>query len=127
MCFRGVARWIWPRIMQKELDKYRELTNNRVITEQMIQGGTGALLEQTPNFLYDSPGAFQVGNQLSPVDEEIGEDIIRDLESMRLMDWDVPEEIARDGEDVLKKLGMKHEQVGIKDAWLVFACFFGSC
>ena len=110
--------WLWPTIMQTELDKFVKLSNNRRICKQskkILPSGV------TPDFAFTFPERYGASNCLIPVDVQIVDEILNDLkvEKEALTDWGVLQEFARKAEAGLTQMGVK--EVTKSNAWIVFA------
>lgn len=115
---RYLAMWLWPPVLQKELDRFYHFANNRRIRKQrdtMLPSGVA------PMFSYLFPERFGAHDCLQPVDLQVVEEIIGELEEEkeRLSDWGVPEEFKGRANVALEMTGI--DEVTITNIWAVFA------
>ena len=110
--------WLWPPLIQQELDKFRHYANNHRVRKQkdkILPSGV------SPNMAYLFPEKFGATNCLEPVDLTVVQEILDGLqeEKERLTDWGVPEEFAARAKTVYDTLPV--EEVTLLNIWLVFA------
>jgi hypothetical protein len=116
--------WLWPPLMQRELDKFRCLANNRRVRKQkdkICPSGT------TPNFAYTFPESFGGRDCLQPVDVNVIDEILADMvdEHRALTDWGVPEDFAQRAKLGVRRLGFDLAQMEMVNVWTVFAAVSG--
>lgn len=109
--------WLWPPVMQVELDKFRKYQNNhrmRKQKEKILPSGV------SPGFAYSCPSRWGGRNCLQPVDVQIIDKVLADLdpEMKKHTDWGVPEELASAARDIFDKSGIK--EVTMRNIWVVF-------
>ena len=114
---RYLAMWLWPPLMQKELDNFCYLSNNRRTRKQrdkILPSGV------TPNYAYTCPERFGGHDCLQPVDVHIIDEILSDMcsEVSMLMDWGVPADFAARAKEVFAGLGVK--EIKMDNVWLIF-------
>lgn len=109
--------WLWPPLMQKELDKFCQFANNCRMRKQPDK-----LLpsEVSPKFAYLFPERFDAHDCLQTVDVQIVEEILNDLEEEKRMltDWGVPEEFSERAKEVLQMIEVG--EVTLSNIWIVF-------
>jgi hypothetical protein len=110
--------------MQKELDKFRQLANNRRVRKQkdkILPSGT------TPSFAYTFPEEFGGRDCLQPADVAVIDEILTGMEAEHraLTDWGVPAEFARRASAAVQTLGISLEQMDMTNVWTVFAAICG--
>ena|ERR1700753_90945 len=110
--------WLWPPLLQKELDDFCVLANNRRMRKQkekLLPSGV------TPNKAYSLPEDFGGTDCLQPVDLGIIQEILDDMrpEHEVLTDWGVSPEFAERAEAILRRLKIK--EVTLTTVWVIFA------
>ena len=110
--------WLWPRLIQEELDHFRLFANTRKIRKQrnkILPSGV------SPHYAYTFPERFGGCDCLQPVDVSIIKEILDDMkpEQQFLTDWGVPPEFAVQCADALQRIGLV-EPVNLKNVWVVF-------
>jgi len=110
--------WLWPTVLQGELDRFVEFANNRRMRKQKEKLLPSGVLA---SYAYTFPDQFGGEDCLIPVETAVVKEILDDMEQEKeaLMDWGVPEEFAAEAEKALKaaKLG----PVTVKNVWNVFS------
>jgi hypothetical protein len=109
--------WLWPPLMQKELDRFQTFANTRKMRKQRdkaLPSGVSAA------FAYSCPERFGGRNCLQQVDKQVIGEIIADLEpeAKARMDWGVPPELAASAKEIFEDSGV--EEVTMNNVWLVF-------
>lgn len=117
---KELAMWLWPPILQKELDRFCDLANNRRVRKQndkVLPSGV------TPNTAYRFPDRFGGENCLQPVDINIVDEILRDLAPnvVIMTDWGVSPELAARAEQALAELHIAKENMTLTNAWVIFS------
>lgn len=112
--------WLWPSIMQRELDKFRRFANNRRVRKQKDKALPSGV---TPNFSYNLPERFGGRDCLQPVNVAVVEEILQDMEEQKnaLTDWGVPPVFAARAEAASIQAGIRIQEVTMDNAWSVFA------
>jgi len=114
---RNLAKWLWPPLMQKELDSFRHYANNHRIRKQKDKRLPSGV---TPSFAYTFPEHFGGEDCLQPVDMQVIEEILEDMKpkAEQLMDWGVPPEFEARAQAGFDSLEIK--EVTITTVWVVF-------
>src|ERR1700742_4696207 len=112
--------WLWPPIMQKELDKFVHFANNRRMRKQkdkVLPSGV------TPDFAYTFPDQFGGRDCLIPVDRQVVKEILDDMEAEKdaLTDWGVPPEFAAAASAAAISLEINIEECSLNNIWWIFA------
>lgn len=112
--------WLWPNLMQRELDKFCHFANNRRVRKQLdksLPSGT------TPNFAYKFPGQYGGHDCLQPVDVAVINEMLEDLEEEKrvLSDWGVDPEFAELAEAACAELHIHVEKLTMETIWLSFS------
>ena len=112
--------WLWPPIVQRELDHFREVANNRRVRKQkdkILPSGV------SPSYAYTFPEDYGGVDCLQPVDREVIEEVLHDLEPemVALTDWGVPPEFARRAQAICDMINLKVNQVSINEVWVAFS------
>jgi len=110
--------WLWPPLMQRELDKFCDEANNKRTRRQkkkLLPSGV------SPNIAYTFPERYGGVPCLQPVDIEIVKEMLRDMQAEMdyLTDWGVPKEFSDRAAHALKILRVK--EITLQNVWLVFA------
>ena len=113
-----LAMWLWPPLMQRELDKFCESANNRRMRKQkdkLLPSGV------PPNIAYTFPERFGGEECLQPIDRNIVQEMLDGMQANHdaLTDWGVPEDFATRAEAALNRLRVR--EVTMTNVWLVFA------
>src|SRR6201999_3190311 len=108
---RHLAMFLWPPVMQKELNKFVHLVNHRRVRKQNDKNLPSGV---TPSFSYTFPERFGGRNCLLPVNMLIIEEILEDLkaEHDRNMDWGVPPEFRDRAEAAFDRLHITELTMG---------------
>jgi len=121
---RYIINWLLPPVIQKELDKLRELTNNA-----RLQGHPDKSLPEgaTPDIAYVPSGNPGRPNCMQTADTEVVDELLNDLEAggVVLTDWEVPAEVSRRAHEIMALLNVSLEQVDMSNVWLIFAAIIG--
>jgi hypothetical protein len=110
--------WLWPPLMQRELDKFCASANNRRVRKQkdkILPSGV------TPNLAYLFPEKFGGRDCLQNVDVQIVEEMLEDMraEKEALSDWGVPVEFSTRAQAVYKSLNSP--EITLDNIWIIFA------
>lgn len=103
--------------MQKELDKFMEISNSRRTRKQREKALPSGY---APKYIYEHPERFGGRQCLHPVDVEAVKEIMAGLEEDYITntDWGVPEEFTEQATAALAQLEV--EEVTMGNVWLVF-------
>src|ERR1700749_4573448 len=98
--------WLWPPLMQKELDRFRKSANSRKVQKQkdkVLPSGV------SPNIAYTLPEKYNGEECLQPVDVDLIDAILADMQPQKdaLSDWGVPEEFDRRAQDAFDRLPIR--------------------
>jgi len=113
-----LAMWLWPPLMQRELDKFCFSANNRQMRKQrdkLLPSGV------TPNVAHTLPERFGGEDCLQPVDRQVIQEIMDEMRENydALTDWGVPPEFAARAAAACDRLQV-HE-VTLMNVWVVFS------
>jgi len=113
---RHLAKWLWPPVIQNELDRFCGFANNRRIRKQKDKILPSGI---TPNNAYLFPEEFSGTEFLQPVEIQVIEEILEDLKPQKdaLSDWGVPPEFAIHAENIMGRIDIK---VDLANVWIVF-------
>lgn len=114
--------WLWPPLIQKELDKFMNFANHRrgrKQKEKVLPSGV------TSDYAYTFPEHFGARNCLIPVDRHIIKEMMDDLEEEKkaMSDWGVDPEVAELAGIALARLGV--EEVTMENVWIIFTSLLG--
>lgn len=118
--YRLLALWIWPKVMQQELDTFCRIANSKRTRKQkdkILPSGV------TPNHSYENPARWGGRECLIQVDLDVVGHLLEGLRPKyeKLTNWGVPEEFARRAEVGLRGIRpWSIERVTITNIWLVF-------
>ena len=101
--------WLWPPLMQRELDKFCHFANNRRVRKQINKHLPSGV---TPSFSYTFPERRGGRDCLQPVDTEVVEEILQDVEAEKkaLTDWGVSADFVARAEEAARRLDIRiHE------------------
>jgi len=117
---RYLVMLLWPPLVQKELDKFCQLANNRRVRKQAdkaLPSGT------TPNFAYTFPESFGGQDCLQPVNVSVIDEILNDLkpEYLEKTDWGVPGSFTTCVKEAMQILGISPEDINISNIWMMFS------
>ena len=117
--------WLWPPIIQRELDNLRHSANNRRMRKQKDKAFPS---RTTPNFAYTFPESFGGQNCLRAVDVTVVDAILRDLEGTQriLVDWGVSGGFDARMSAILTELCLPLAQLDMANIWIMFAAILGS-
>lgn len=107
--------------MQKELDKFCHYQNHHKMRKQkdkILPSGC------SPNFAYSCPGRFGAENCLQPVNMQVIDELLADLERDKRVqsDWGIPPLFAQVANQILReKLNMELSEVTKENAWCIFS------
>lgn len=120
---RVLLRWLWPDIIQRELDKFCTITNARRVRKQKDKKLPSGV---SPEYSYSCPDLFGGHQCLQSVDSSIIDELLLDLEGEKeaLTDWQVPEEFQETAETVLGMFGFERKSITILNAWMVFSAIY---
>ena len=109
--------WLWPPIMQQELDKFCESANSRKVRKQFEKALPSGV---SPNAAYGFPERYGGTNCLQTVDMRIVDKILADLWAAKdkATDWGVPKEFAARAAAVYKRIRVR--ELNMQTVWLVF-------
>lgn len=116
-----MALWIWPRVIQKELDRFRLMANTRRTRKQknkILPSG------HPPSFIYDNPGLWGAEECLIPVDYDVTARMLEEMEPtyVTLADWGVPDLFAERAEALLPYCPANtFDKITLSNAWTVFS------
>lgn len=112
-----LACWLWPPVMQQELNKFMNYANNHKIRKQKEKRLPSGV---SPIYAYTCPNRFGGRECLQPVCMQVIEGLMKDLEPemKAYSDWGVPREFADVAEQLLVAIGVP--KVEMSNAWLVF-------
>jgi hypothetical protein len=108
------VQWLWPNLIQKELDKLKTRFNNHKIRfdkNKKLPSGV------SPNVAYALPEKYQGRNCLQAVDRDIVRKLMEDIGGEALIQFVSPEYAAR-AQCVLDSLGL--EPVTLANVWVIF-------
>ena len=110
--------WLWPPLMQRELDNFCYQANNCRVRKQkdkILPSGV------SPDYAYDFPECFGGTDCLEPVDVGIVQEMLDSMQKEKdsMSDWGVPEEFADRAQQVYDTLGIS--EVTMSNVWLVFS------
>jgi hypothetical protein len=117
---RYLALWLWPPLIQRELDNLREIMNKRPQRKQrekILPSGVSPNIAYT---LYEKYGRVQC---LQPVDVQVVEEIMEVIRGDQdpLTDWGVPDGFGASCEAALVKLRITQDDLTMQNIWFVFA------
>lgn len=116
---RVLLRWLWPNIIQRELDKFCVIQNARRVRKQKEKRLPSGV---SPEYSYTCPDLFNGHQCLRPVDSALIDELLSDLEDEKeaLSDWEVPEEFKEAADTALTICGFEQKSVTVLNAWLVY-------
>lgn len=109
--------WIWPPVIQRELDKFRfQANNHRVRKQKHKQLPSGV----TPSIAYSLPEKFGTTDMLQPVDVNVINEMLDQIrgEDDVSFDWGVPDDFAKRAQEAFKRTGIL--EVTVTNAWFAF-------
>jgi len=111
--------WIWPPLMQRELDKFRANSNSQRMRKQpdkILPSGT------SPDTAYLFPENFGGVECLQPVDIHVVDQLLADLQPEKdaYMDWGVDPEF-RNRVDSIYKLQLRSPAITMETVWVIFS------
>lgn len=114
---RQLLMWLWPPLIQCELDNFRHYSNNRQMRKQpekLFPSGV------SPHFAYSCPEEFGARECLQTVNLQVVNDILRELEDEKRMlsDWGIPPEFAERAKAALDMAGV--DSITLSNVWVVF-------
>ena len=114
---RFLALWLWPPLMQQELDDLRDRLNSRRMRKDKNKLTPSGC---SPNEAYDLYEDYNGVHCLQPVDTAVVQQIMDDIERERnpVIDWGVPEEFAAHAQEVYDSLDISN--LTMKNVWIVF-------
>lgn len=109
--------FLWPSLMQEELDRFRRFANHRRMRKQkdkVLPSGV------TPDFAHTFPERFGGRDCLYPVDRNVIKEIMDDMkaEQEALTDWGVSPEFKIRAQAGLDRMGV--DKVSLENVWVVF-------
>lgn len=115
-----LVRWLWPPVIQKELDRFCDEANNKRVRKQknkVLPSGV------SPNISYTFPERFEGEDCLQPIDRNLVQAML-DSERMRpekrlATDWGVPDSFALRAQDAMRRLHI--EEVTLPTIWITFS------
>jgi len=116
---RHLVMWLWPPLMQRELDRFRMEANNKRVRKQKNKALPSGV---APNLAYTLPEHFGASDCLQPVDTRVIREILREPELQEgkdlLNDWGVPDWFANEAEAALQTLHVK--EITLHNVWIIF-------
>lgn len=113
-----LALWLWPPLMQKELDRFRNSTNLRRVRKQKAKALPSGV---SPHIAYTLPEKYNGVDCLQPVDTDLVDAILADMqpEKEALTDWGIPEEFDRRAQEIFDTLPVR--EVTMQTVWITFS------
>jgi hypothetical protein len=116
--------WLWPSLIQKELDKFCAAANNRRVRKQndkVLPSGV------SPNVAFLFPEKFGGRDCLQHVDMDLVDKILDDMreEKEASSDWGVPMDFAVKAQAAYEQL--KSPEVTMDTVWVIFAAILPYC
>lgn len=112
--------WLWPELMQKELDAFKEKANHRRVRKQpdkILPSGV------SPNTAYTFPEQFEGRECLLPVDKEYVEEMLKSPEmeigKIAATDWGLPDEFIARANAAYARL--RSPKITMETVWIIFA------
>jgi hypothetical protein len=114
-----LAMWLWPPVIQQELDKFRYQANNRRVRKQKQKTLPSGV---SPNIAYTFPERYGGADCLQTVDVRVIQDILDQMQAEKdaLTDWGVPEDFSRRARTAFEE--MCAPEISISNIWIVFQC-----
>jgi hypothetical protein len=111
---------LWPPLLQRELDKFRRFANNCRLRKQPTKELPSGV---TPDFAYTFPEQFGGQDHLLPVDLQVIDEIIADLEEEKNanMGWGVPVDFAASVKAALGTLDIREKDITLQNVWWIFS------
>jgi hypothetical protein len=111
--------WLWPPIIQKELDKFRFQANNRRVRKQKHKTLPSGV---SPNTAYSFPEKFGATDRLQPVEIPVVQAMLEQMQEAKdaLDDWGVPAVFARRAQAAYEQTRIP--SISISNVWFVFQC-----
>jgi len=109
-----LIQWLWPTIIQKELDKLRDHFNNHVVRtdrNKIIPSGV------SPNVAYALPEEYSGEDCLQPVDRQVVHELMEKLGGEQLL-YFVTREYAEEAQAVFDTLHIN--DLSLQNVWHVF-------
>jgi hypothetical protein len=118
-CTSQLVMWLWPPVIQQELDKFRFQANNRRVRKQKQKSLPSGV---SPNIAYTFPEKFGGTDQLQPVDIEVIQEILDQMQAEKdaLADWGIPEDFAQRAQAAFVETRIV--EVSVSNIWIVFQC-----
>lgn len=115
-----LALWLWPKLMQQELNSFCRIANSKRTRKQkdkILPSGV------TPDFSYENPIHWGGRDCLIDVDMVVVEFLLENLRPKyeELTDWGVPPEFACKAEEALRRIPpWTIDRVTITNVWIIF-------
>ena len=111
--------WLWPPVIQKELDRFREMANSRRMRKQknkILPSGV------SPNLVYTLPERFGAHDCLQPVECRVVQTILNDMQAEQdyLTNWSVTPTFAKRCKQLLPTAGIQVEKISLETVWMAF-------
>lgn len=118
-----MLRWLWPNIIQRELDKFCIVQNARRVRKQKEKRLPSGV---SPEYSYTCPDLFGGHQCLRSADSGLIDELLSDLEEEKdaLSDWEVPNQFREAADSVLEICGFEHKNVTVLNVWLVFSAVY---
>lgn len=118
-----LLRWLWPEIIQRELDKFCVIQNARRVRKQKEKKLPSGV---SPDYSYPCPDLFGGRQCLKEASMSVVDELLADLEGEKeaLTDWQVPEEFKEAADSILEICGFDRKSVTVLNAWLVFSAVY---
>jgi len=115
---RHLLLWLWPPLIQKELNRFVESANNRRVRKQrdkLLPSGV------SPNTAYVLPENFNAVDCLQQIDGNLIDGILQEFEEGRksVEDWGVPADFAACAQEAFERL--RSPEVTLSNVWIIFA------
>jgi len=113
---RRLIRWLWPPLIQRELDKFRTQDNSRRVQKR----SKDCPFSTSSDSAYDHPEDFDGRDCLQRVDPDFVQELLNEMQPQKdaLGDWEVPPEVAECAKAALQSVNI--QEVTLANVWLAF-------
>lgn len=111
-----LCQWLWPRLLQQELDKWAKFRNAVPIRKQKNKPGPSGVKAMSRNEAFTAFDSWGGVNCLLPVDRDILRQMKEDIGGDQLIAFSTPE-FAERAEEVFESLGVS---LTMQNVWDVF-------
>jgi hypothetical protein len=109
------VQWLWPKLIQQELDFFMERANNHKVRNNNVKMNPSGV---SPNVCYALPQKYGGENCLQTVDVQMIQGLMEDIGGEELLQF-VPPEYAVRAQEVYDPLNI--EKLSFDNIWFVFS------